>query len=381
MVDFQTAHQEILKEQEARLRSKLDAEKYAALQEIKMEHMRNENNYLDKMAKLKMEKMRFKCSKKILESEKRAIENQLELQQESLDYHPYQSNLLDEIPKIFQHSSEQFLHRTKLMVKEANKRCRDFNKNIKFVQTEVADEEGIFKTVIIIIDRDNKRSSEWPPARLDEWLDQIRDNQLTADNLFDYFTVDWTDCGDDDIDTNDTLNESGISLNLSAMKDAILGKVPEQMMTTIRNFVGSPFGAVNRNDESLLKTAIKNSPNRTPKRNESLKSRNKPSSMKHSASTTPVQQSSCSSPGTVDWSFLQQTDAYLHDLKKVTNKLKKLCYTYNNENQEQGGINASVTNVLRSTEQIEQITSDIQTLLDDNGRIKSPKSVRFLNDK
>lgn len=192
--------------------------------------------------------------------------------------------------------------------------------------------------------------------------------------MFDYFPVEWNDC-DDEIQTNDSLNESGISLNLSAMKEAILGKVPEQMMSTIRNFVGSPFGG-NKNDESLLKTAIMNSPKRTPKRNESLKCRNKPSSMKNST-TPPMEQSS---PGSVDWSFLQQTDAYLHDLKKVTNKLKKLCYNYNNENQE-GGINATVTNVLRSTEQIEQITSDIQTILDDNGRIKSPKSVRFLNDK
>lgn len=266
-----------------------------------------------------------------------------------------------------------------LQVKEANKRCRDFNKNIKFVQTEVADEEGIFKTVILIIDRDNKRSSEWPPARLDEWLDQIRDNQLTADNLFEYFIIDWTDCPDEEIHANDSLNESGISLNLSAMKDAILGKVPEQMITTIRNFVGSPFGGSggNKNDDSLLKTAIKNSPKRTPQRNDSLKSRNKPSSMKNSATTPPQ---SPSQLGNVDWSFLQQTDAYLHDLKKVTNKLKKLCYNYNNENQE-SGINATVMSVLRSTEQIEQTTSDIQVILDENGRIKSPKSVRFLNDK
>lgn len=261
-------------------------------------------------------------------------------------------------------------------MKEANKRCLDFNRNIKFVQTEVADEEGIFKTVIIIIDRENKRSSEWPPARLMTWLDQIRDNQLTADNLFDYCTIDWTEC-DDEIPANDSLNESGISLNLSAMKDAILGKVPEQMMSTIRNFVGSPFGGNKNDDGALVKPVVENSPKRTPKHNESLKSRNKPSSMKNSTQTTPVKDLS---PGTVDWSFLQQTDAYLHDLKKVTNKLKKLCYNYNNENQE-GGINASVTNVLRSTEQIEQITSDIQTILDENGRIKSPKSVRFLNDK
>lgn len=116
MVDFHTAHQEILKEQEARLREKLDAEKYAAMEEIKMQRLQNENNYMEKMSKLKMEKIRFKCSKKMLESEKRAIENQLELQKESIDYQPYQSNLLDEIPKIFQHSSEQFLHQTKLMV-------------------------------------------------------------------------------------------------------------------------------------------------------------------------------------------------------------------------------------------------------------------------
>lgn len=275
-------------------------------------------------------------------------------------------------------------------MKEANKRCRDFNKNIKFVQTEVADEEGIFKTVIIIIDRDNKRSSEWPPARLDEWLDQIRDNQITAQNLFDYFTIDWKD-SEEEISVNDTLNESGISLNLSAMKEAFLGKVPEQMISTIRNFVGSPFGG-NKSDESLRKTAIMkdstpskkstNSPKRTPVRNDtesmSLKNRNKPSSMKTSVSTSVQQLSSAGSA--VDWSFLQQTDAYLHDLKKVTNKLKKLCYNYNNENQEDG-INAMVTNVLRSTEEIEHITSDIETILDENGRIKSPKSVRFLNDK
>lgn len=98
------------------MREKLDAEKYAAMEEIKMQRLQNENNYMEKMSKLKMEKIRFKCSKKMLESEKRAIENQLELQKESIDYQPYQSNLLDEIPKIFQHSSEQFLHQTKLMV-------------------------------------------------------------------------------------------------------------------------------------------------------------------------------------------------------------------------------------------------------------------------
>lgn len=287
-------------------------------------------------------------------------------------------------------SKFQLTHIHIFQVKEANKRCRDFDKNIKFVQTEVADEEGIFKTVIIIIDRDNKRSSEWPPARLDEWLDQIRDNQLTADNLFDYFTIDWKDC-DEEVDAaNDTLNESGISLNLSAMKEAILGKVPEQMISTIRNFVGSQFSG-SKSDDSLLKTAIINdstsskksinSPKRTPVRNDnestSLKNRNKPSSLKTNG-TMSLQQTSPRSP--VDWSFLQQTDAYLHDLKKVTNKLKKLCYNYNNENQE-GGINAMVTNVLRSAEQIEHFTSDIETILDDNGRIKSPKSVRFLNDK
>lgn len=119
MVDFQTAHQEILKEQETRLRQKLDAEKYAALQEIKNEHMKNEKIYFDKMAKLKLEKFRYQCSKKILESEKKAIENQLEMQKESFEYKPYESKLLDEIPKMFQHSSEQFLHRTKLMVSVA----------------------------------------------------------------------------------------------------------------------------------------------------------------------------------------------------------------------------------------------------------------------
>lgn len=116
LVDFQTAHQEIIKEQENRLRQKLDAEKFAALQEIEMERIRNEKKFSEKFAKLEMDKFRYNCSKEILECEKKAMRSQSKHQKNSSEYKPYQSNLLDEIPKMFQHSSEQFLHRTQLMV-------------------------------------------------------------------------------------------------------------------------------------------------------------------------------------------------------------------------------------------------------------------------
>lgn len=218
-------------------------------------------------------------------------------------------------------------------------------------------------------------------------MDQIRENQITADNLFDFVTIEWKDCPDE-FDANDSLNSSRISLNLSAMKEAILGNVPEQAIKTFRNLFGSPLNA-NKN-ESLLKSAImrdststqksSNSPKRTltcnDKESVSSKSRKSPSNMKTGGSKS-VQSSPAS---VVDCKFMQQTEAYLYDLRKTTNKLKKLCYNHTNENQEDG-INPTVTNVLRSAEQIDHIMHDIRTLLnDDANTAKTPKTVRFLID-
>lgn len=110
------AHQEILRQQEQRLREQLAAEKAAAFEQIEEERMANEKRYSEKMATLEMEKFRYKCSKEILDTEKKAMLD-AEIKTEPLpEYRPYQSNLLDEIRRIMQHPSEDCLHQTQLKV-------------------------------------------------------------------------------------------------------------------------------------------------------------------------------------------------------------------------------------------------------------------------
>lgn len=119
-IDFQIAHQEILRQQENRLREQLDAEKTAALRQIEEERVANERMYTEKMANLEMEKFRYKCSKEMLDQEKQALEQQMKMEP-AFEYRPYQSNLSEEIRRIMERPSEECLHQTQLKV---NKRTQ-----------------------------------------------------------------------------------------------------------------------------------------------------------------------------------------------------------------------------------------------------------------
>lgn len=109
------AHQEILKQQEYRLRKELDVEKEAALQRIESEHAASERKFSEKLATLEMENFRYKCSKEMLETEKSVLERQYV--EPKFEYHPPEpSKLVDEIKRIMQHPSDESLHQTQLMV-------------------------------------------------------------------------------------------------------------------------------------------------------------------------------------------------------------------------------------------------------------------------
>lgn len=119
-IDYQLAHQEILKQQERRLREQLDAEKELALRRIEDERAANERTYAEKMAHLEMEKFRYKCSKEMFETEKKALQQGQDVEPK-FEYHPpHQSKLLDEIKRIMQHPSDECLHQTQLMVSQSN---------------------------------------------------------------------------------------------------------------------------------------------------------------------------------------------------------------------------------------------------------------------
>lgn len=114
-VDYQMAHQEVLKEQEKRLRQEMMAETQAAFDQIEEEKARNELSHREKMAKLELQEFRVKCTQELVDAEKNALaKNQMD---ESLfEYKPFQSNLMEKIKRIMERPTEEGLHETQLKV-------------------------------------------------------------------------------------------------------------------------------------------------------------------------------------------------------------------------------------------------------------------------
>lgn len=287
----------------------------------------------------------------------------------------------------------------------------------------MSDEFGIFKAVINIIDCDRALIAEWPPARLDVWLDIIRENDdvITADNLFDCVDIEWEENYEDPDPTsmdpthnaasgtgtpttttnptaNDSLNSSRISLNLNAMKEAILGKSVDDKFRTIRNIFsgGSPKSVARKSPAAdMLKSALANN-------NEVLKKRllYEDDEVQNKSAPPKQMRQQPSSPGLIAAAaqtrhrrFQMTAQSCLKEIRNNTNKLKTLCEdfvsdenvredirTNNNEQQQQRIPDDTALHIL---EQMEQLTSDLRHAIfadPTTATSRTPKSVRFLLD-
>ncbi|KAH8290004.1 hypothetical protein KR018_012516 [Drosophila ironensis] len=241
LVDFQLAHQEILQKQEQQLRSELEAEKRAALTRIEQERAQHARDFEERLQCLELEQFKYKCNSEMLETERQALalaqqEHHTPLKENAEASTPAQkSTLLEDIQRIMLNPSQESLHKTQLMVKEATQHCRQLGLPLEFRQTQTPDEFGLLRTVILILDKQKGLKAEWPTARLGVWLDMVRDNaeqgKLTARTIFQSVEVDWEPL---DADLNETLSEthnsSRIALNLSAMKDVLLNKPLKRLL-------------------------------------------------------------------------------------------------------------------------------------------------------
>lgn len=115
VVDYQTAHQEILREQEKRLRRELMVEQQAAIRQIEEERTKHELNYNEKLAQLELEQFRFKCSKELIEAEQQVLERN-EMDDSIFEYRPFESDLCEKIKQILERPTEEGMHETQLMV-------------------------------------------------------------------------------------------------------------------------------------------------------------------------------------------------------------------------------------------------------------------------
>lgn len=119
MVDYQTAHQEILQEQEKRLRQQLLSEQQAAFRRIDEERLKNELNYNEKVAQLELQQFRYECSKELIDAEKNAMERN-QLNESVFKYRPIESDLCDYIKRLMERPTKEGMHENQLMVSMAS---------------------------------------------------------------------------------------------------------------------------------------------------------------------------------------------------------------------------------------------------------------------
>ncbi|XP_011194123.1 kinesin-like protein KIF14 [Zeugodacus cucurbitae] len=398
VVDFQMAHEEILHKQEEKLRRELEEEKRAALSRIEFERAENERNFNERMQKLELEQLKYKCNREILETERKAFQEEAQNNTNQTPvitpYTPtFKSNLLDDINNIMQNPSDKSLHKTQLMVKEATQRCRSLGMQIEFRHSQVLDEFGIFHTVVLLHDKPLQRKAEWPIARLSVWLDMVRNNDdLTSDNLFNCVDMNWEPMESDDCATlNDSLNSSRISLNLSVVKDALLKKPINKLhLFNTSSHSPSPIKASSLiSDECYVQSSL-------PGRFITKKVLQYDDCIDSSARNTQNISENFTTNNTTSNSNNLRSDfntlalMHLRDMERSTSRLRLLCNRFNNEQE-------NLPNEISSEEQqrfreslieIEKIMHGMRTYLDrsehvEGGEVaatKMPKAVRFLID-
>lgn len=253
-------------------------------------------------------------------------------------------------------------------MKEATKWCRDLGLNYEFIQTQVADEFGLFKAVVQIIDKKNNRMAEWPTARLSVWLDLIRDNtDINTENVFQSVDVVWSELPQE-LGLNESLNSSKISLNLSAIKDALFGN---PIKSFFKNKIDSPLNQSQQSLKQQKTEPIIKSGNRTEKRASNLIE--KFNNLAEGVSTsTPTEEA-----------LVPELQRRLRNLRKELAGMKNLCKKETDQNKDMQ-TQRIANNVLKALDEIEPLTIEIRSLLKNTESGTTPckptKTVRFIID-
>ena len=258
-VDYEFAHQEILKVQEEKLRAELEESKQKAIKEL--ENAKRE-------AEMQLGSQRLSYERKIeilgstVEEQKIALEQiyerkkELELEKELLatevetnnrlkqlqvepkkdSVAPYKTTFLQELESILNEkaadaefalkmkaSTEAInyggisLHETQLLVKEATERCREVGFNYEFDQQQIIVNKSL-KPVIRIRNRDCMKETLWEPMRFLEWIHRLRDYDI-EDSVKELHTTDEIWEPYENTETfEDSLNSSRISINMTPVK-------------------------------------------------------------------------------------------------------------------------------------------------------------------
>ncbi|XP_076632503.1 kinesin family member nebbish isoform X2 [Colletes latitarsis] len=280
-VDYEFAHQEILKVQEEKLRTELEESKQKAIrelenakQEVEMQLGSQKLSYERKIEilgstveeqKFALEKIHRK--KKELELEKELLVNEVEvnnrlkriqLEQKKVTVAPYKSNFLQELENILTEktadaefalkmkaSTEAIseggisLHEMQLLVREATERCREVGINYEFDQQQIIVNKSL-KPVIRIRNKDCMKETLWQPMRFLDWVHHLRDYDI-EDSIKELCTTsDETWEAYENTETfEDSLNSSRISINITPVKKHLNESL--QQLTFDTSVLGNTF--------------------------------------------------------------------------------------------------------------------------------------------
>ncbi|RLU15621.1 hypothetical protein DMN91_011374 [Ooceraea biroi] len=272
-IDFEFAHQEILRIQEEKLKAELEESKQKAMKEL--ESARRE-------AELQLSSQKSTYERKIevlgstVEEQKYALEQinrrrqELELEKELLATEvetnnkikkiqseenyakltPYKSNFLQELENILNEKTADVesalkskltektittggisLHEMQILVKEATQRCKEAGFHYEFDQQQIIVKKNL-QPVIRIRDKTCTMETLWQPMDFLDWMDRLRNGDVeeAVKELRD-IDYDWEPYDETKV-FQDSLNSSRISINMTPVKKQLNESVHQFPMDT-----------------------------------------------------------------------------------------------------------------------------------------------------
>ncbi|XP_013119308.2 kinesin-like protein KIF14 [Stomoxys calcitrans] len=297
LFDFRYACHEMLEKREEKIRLELENEKRLALSKIEADRYEYERSIKECREQIDLKKLVLKCDEEILDSE-RKINAEKAKKLSFADITPLKatsnmdnSNLLNEINSIMKTPSKVSRHKIQKMVHEANEHCMTHNLQLEFRLCYKTDEFGVMYLQIVISDMERNLEAEWPIARLQLWLNTMREQNIeNPRDIFKFIDIEWKA-----VDAEHKSSEKFIN------------DTPEKI--TLRKSNRSLSGD-NKNVDSPEKFTLRKSNRRFTGEN---KTRNE-----------------ITSPAYEGKNFETVAMSYLHEIENSAERLRELCTSHQN---------------------------------------------------
>ncbi|XP_011156541.2 kinesin-like protein KIF14 isoform X2 [Solenopsis invicta] len=260
VIDFEFAHQEILRIQEEKLRAELEESKQKAIKELenakremelqlgsqkstyeqKIEilgsTLKEQNHALEQINRRKKE-LELERELLVKEVEVNNKIKKIRMEQSHANLSPYKSNFLQELESILNEKTADIehvlktklngetitaggisLHEMQILVKEATQRCQDAGFQYEFHQQQTVVDKNL-QSVIHIRDKINSLETLWQPTNFLDWIYRLRNcdiedliKELRRKGKWEFHGNGSTEIFED------SLNNSKISINMTPVK-------------------------------------------------------------------------------------------------------------------------------------------------------------------